>query len=285
MEQITPNVFSETKIRGCNPSIVFTSEGAVFIDNAQWLTTLLEMIQFAESRGPIKYLINTEPHIDHIFGNHWFADKCPVVGHEKMKDAFFLVPGTMDGYDYSVDVLTRQDPEGLKKMPSREQYIVNLPQITFSQNMTLKVGKHTFNLYHTPGHADSQIAVHVPEERVVFVGDTVFSGCQTWLHSANIDELIASLKFIYTLDVDTIVPGHGPIVGKEYIQEQLAFIYEWLAAVGRAMAEGKTVEECIATISFADRFPVDIGQDEMMEYIQRTNVVKCFNYLAGKIGA
>ncbi|MCD8139807.1 MAG: MBL fold metallo-hydrolase [Planctomycetaceae bacterium] len=285
MEQITPNVWSETKIRGCNPSIVFTSEGAVFIDNAQWLTTLLEMIRFAESRGPIKYLINTEPHIDHIFGNHWFADKCPVVGHEKMEDAFFLVPGTMDGYDYSVDVLTRQDPEGLKHMPSREQYIRNTPQITFSQNMTLKVGGHTFHLYHTPGHADSQIAVHVPEERVVFVGDTVFSGCQTWLHSANIDELITSLKFIHSLDVDRIVPGHGPIVGKAYIQEQLAFIYEWLAAVGRAMAEGKTVEECIASVSFADRFPVDIGQDEMMEYIQRTNVVKCFNYLAGKTGA
>ncbi|MCC8165500.1 MAG: hypothetical protein LIQ31_04985 [Planctomycetes bacterium] len=37
MEQITPNIYTETEIRGCNPSIVFTSEGAVFIDNAQWL--------------------------------------------------------------------------------------------------------------------------------------------------------------------------------------------------------------------------------------------------------
>ncbi len=285
MEQITPNVYTETQIRGCNPSIVFTGEGAVFIDNAQWLSTLLEMIAFAEQRGPIKYLINTEPHIDHIFGNHWFAGKCPVIGHEKMKDSFFLVPGTMDGYDYSVDVLTRQDPEGLKKMPSRAEYIVNMPQITFSQNMTMKLGDHTFHMYHTPGHADAQIAVHVPEERVVFVGDTIFSGCQTWLHSANIDELISSLKFLYNLDVDIIVPGHGPVVGKEYIQVQLAFIYEWLAAVGQAMAEGQTVDDIIKTLSFADRFPVDIGQDEMMEYIQRTNVIKCFNYLTGKAGA
>lgn len=51
------------------------------------------------------------------------------------------------------------------------------------------------------------------------------------------------------------------------------------------MAEGMSLDECIANISFADRFPVDIGQDEMMEYIQRTNVIKCFNYLAGKVGA
>ncbi len=282
MEQVTPNIYTETKIRGCNPSIVFTREGSVFIDTAQWLTNLLEMIDFAEKKGPIKYLINTEPHIDHIFGNHWFAGKCPVVAHERLVDEFFLVPGEMDGYDYSVDVLQRQDQEGLKKMPSREEYIVNTPQITFSERMELKVGDHQFLLYHTPGHADSQIAVHIPQERTVIVGDTIFAGCQTWLHSANIEQLIQSLKFLYSLDVDVVIPGHGPVVGKEYILEQLSFVLEWLNAVGVGIAKGWDLDECIARISFADRCNVDIGQDEMMEYIQRTNVVKCYNYFMQK---
>ena len=85
MQQITKNVFTETEIRGCNPSIVFTSEGAVFIDTAQWITNLLEMRKFALERGPIKYLINTESHIDHIFGNHWFAGESLVIGHENLK--------------------------------------------------------------------------------------------------------------------------------------------------------------------------------------------------------
>ena len=48
MQQITKNVFTETTIRGCNPSILFTGAGAVFIDTAQWITTLLEMIEFAK---------------------------------------------------------------------------------------------------------------------------------------------------------------------------------------------------------------------------------------------
>ena len=52
LEQVTKNVYTTTKIRGCNPSIVFTSEGAVFIDTAQWITTLLEMKAFALERGP-----------------------------------------------------------------------------------------------------------------------------------------------------------------------------------------------------------------------------------------
>ena len=102
MEMITPNVYTETKIRGCNPSIVFTSEGSVFIDTAQWLSTLLEMREFAKKRGPIRYLINTEAHIDHIFGNHWFAGESLVVGHENLKNIFWTVADDKPCYEYSV---------------------------------------------------------------------------------------------------------------------------------------------------------------------------------------
>lgn len=164
-------------------------------------------------------------------------------------------------------------------MPSRADYIVNRPQITFGDRLNLQVGDHHFLLYHTPGHSSSQIAVLVPEERLVFVGDTVFSECQIWLHSADIDDLIRSLHFIRSLDVDRIVPGHGPVIGKEGIDRQLAFIYEWIAEVGRGISSGWTLDECLARISFADRCPVDIGQDEMMDYIQRTNIIKVYNYL------
>ncbi len=108
MEQVTKNVYTETKIRGCNPSIVLTPEGSVFVDTAQLLSKLFEMREFALSRGPIRYLINTEAHIDHIFGNHWFAGESITIGHEKLCDDLWKVPGTLDAYDYSVDVLTRQ---------------------------------------------------------------------------------------------------------------------------------------------------------------------------------
>lgn len=279
LEKITENVYTTTKIRGCNPSIVFTKEGSVFIDTAQWITTLLEMREFALKKGPIRCLINTEPHIDHIFGNHWFAGECPVIGHEKLNEMFWTVAGDVESYEYSLDVIKRQDPEALHLMPSKEEYIINRPTITFSENMTFKLGDHTFNLYYTPGHAPSQIAVHVPEERVLFVGDTIFSDCQTWLHSADIDKLIKTLKFLDTLDVDYVIPGHGPVVKKDYIKVQLAFVYEWISAVANGITKGWTLEECIERANFRDRFPVDIGQDEMMDYIQRTNVIKCYNYI------
>ena len=286
MKQLTKNVFTETEIRGCNPSIVFTSEGSVFIDTAQWITTLLEMRKFALERGPIKYLINTESHIDHIFGNHWFAGECPVVGHENIKNSFWKIPAAfeMDTYDYSLDVIQRQDPDGLKDMPSREDYIINPPQITFSDRMTIKLGDHTFELYYAPGHSDANTIIYVPEEKVAFVGDTIFKDCQIWLHSILPDELFQTLNFLDSLDVDYIVPGHGPVCDKSAIFENKQFLYDWLAAVSEGINKGWDMEECVARINFADRCPVDIGQADVMDYIQEYNVRVAYDYLQDKLG-
>lgn len=284
MEMITPNVYTETKIRGCNPSIVFTKEGSVFIDTAQWISTLLDMRKFALERGPIRYLINTEAHIDHIFGNHWFAGEAITVGHEKLCDDLWKVPGTMDAYDYSVDVIKRQDADMLSKMPSREEYVMmKRPDITFSDHMSLQLGDTHFELYHTPGHSPCQTAVYVPEERVAILGDTLFVDCQTWLHSADIASLLKSLDFVETLDVDYLIPGHGPVVTKDYVKKQRSFVYEWLGAVAEGISKGWSMEECVANISFADRCPMDIGQPEMMEYVQTTNVQKCYKYLTNQL--
>ncbi|MFB0920482.1 MAG: MBL fold metallo-hydrolase, partial [Oscillospiraceae bacterium] len=182
MQKLTENLYTETKIRGCNPSIVLTGEGSVFIDTAQWITTLLEMREFALKRGPIKALINTESHIDHIFGNHWFAGECPVIAHENLVKTFWKIPPAFNQttYDYSLDIIKRQDPEGLKYMPKEEDYILNTPTVTFSDRMSFKLGDHNFHLFYTPGHSNANISVYVPEERAVFVGDTVFKDCQIW---------------------------------------------------------------------------------------------------------
>jgi len=80
-------------------------------------------------------------------------------------------------------------------------------------------------------------------------------------------------------DVDHIVPGHGPVVTKAYLDVQIGFIYEWIGAVATGVAKGWSQEECIAKINFKSRYPVDIGQDESMDYIQRTNVIKCYRYI------
>ena len=101
MENVTPNVFTETKLRGCNPSFVTTSDGVVVIDTPQLPTKAVEMRKQAESHGPIRYLINTEHHVDHIFGNYYFKGAGTVVNHRGVYDGFMVVYPELDPFAYA----------------------------------------------------------------------------------------------------------------------------------------------------------------------------------------
>ena len=153
---------------------------------------------------------------------------------------------------------------------------------TVKEGDTIDFGGASIQVLHTPGHSPEQSSIYVPQERCVFVGDNIFNACQIWLHSVDFDALFHSLDWLQSLDVDYIIPGHGPVKGKECIVENKQFLYAWLAAVGEGIEKGWSKEECVERISFADRCLMDIGQPECMEYVQTNNVRKCYDYLMRK---
>jgi len=200
MDQLSPNILTETGIRGCNPSFVITSDGVVVIDTPQLPTRAVEMRGMAESHGPIRYLINTEHHVDHIFGNYYFKGAGQVVHHQGVYDNFMVVSPDLDSFAYAAEAIPTDDPAGGAIFPDRTVYErdPNKGTVVFSGDLTLRVGDHTFHLLHTPGHTPGQVAVHVPEERTVFTGDTVFSECQTWLMTSDVPQWLAALDRIAT---------------------------------------------------------------------------------------
>jgi cyclase len=285
MEKVTPNVYAETKIRGCNPGYVVTSDGVVVIDTPQLPTRAVSMCKEAESHGPIRFLINTEYHVDHIFGNYFFKSAENVVAHRVTVENFMTVTPEINPYEYAKEALPTHDPEAFKILPDEKTYFAdpNKPNIILDGDTTLTVGKHTFRLLHTPGHTPGELAVYVPEERVLFTGDTIFNGCQTWLYVSDVNEWIRTLERLLELDVDYIVPGHGPVCDKQQIYVQRAFLMEWQTAVAVAIGKGWSKEECLEKISFADRFPVDIGQEYMLDHVQKHNVSALYDKLTAKM--
>ena len=273
MERVTANVFTTTRLRGCNPSFVTTSDGVVVIDTPQLPTRAVAMRAEAESHGPIRYLINTEHHVDHIFGNYWFKGSGIVVEHQGLFDNFMVVTPDLDPFAYALEAIPTDDPEAGSITPDRDDYYrdPNKATVVFTGDLTLRLGDHTFNLIHTPGHTPGQVAVHVPEERAVFTGDTIFSECQTWLMTSNVDQWLEALERIRRLDVEHLIPGHGPVTTLTYVDTQRAVLLEWKAAVADAVAKGWTREETMARVRFDDRYPVDVGQGYMMEHIQTLN--------------
>ena len=276
MQKVTGNVWTDTTLRGCNPSMVITEDGVVIIDTPQLPTKAVAMREEAESHGDICYIINTEHHVDHIFGNYYFRGAGEIVHHQGVAANFMEVTPALDSYDYALEAIPTDDPDAEKQglVPDRETYFADPGRatITFTGDLTLKVADHTFNLLHTPGHTPGQVAVHVPEEGVVFTGDTIFSECQTWLMGSNVTEWLTALDRIARLDdVQWVVPGHGEIVTMPYLARQRANLLDWVTAVADAVAQGWSREETVERVNFTERYPVDVGQGYMMKHIQTLN--------------
>ena len=283
MQQVTGNVFTDTTLRGCNPSFVVTSDGVVVIDTPQLPTKAVAMRKLAEEHGPIRYLINTEHHVDHIFGNYFFKGDFPVIAHKGVDDNFMVVGPDLDPFAYAAEAIPTDDPEGAAIFPERDVYEqdMNRPEIVFTGDVELRVGGHHFQLLHTPGHTPGQVAVYVPEEKVVFTGDTIFSECQTWLMTSDVDGWLAALERIRTLDIDYICPGHGPVTDKKYLDVQRANLLDWVAGVADAVAKGWSREETIERVHFRERYPVDVGQGYMMDHIQNLNAASLYDKMTG----
>lgn len=281
MQRVTERVYTTTELRGCNPSFVVTNDGVVVVDTPQLPTKAVAMREMAEGFGEIRYLVNTEHHVDHIFGNYYFRGAGEVVHHQGVYDNFMVVTPDLDPYAYALEAIPSDDPDGAALFPDRDDYYAdpNKGDIVFTGDVTLHLGGHTFELLHTPGHTPGQLAVHVPEERVVFTGDTVFNECQTWLMTSDVEQWVAALDRIGLLDVDFVVPGHGEVTDKSCLAVQRAVLMDWVVAVTDAVAEGWTREETIERVNFADRYPVDIGQGYMMDHIQTLNAASLYDKL------
>ncbi|HEU0073750.1 MAG TPA: MBL fold metallo-hydrolase [Dehalococcoidia bacterium] len=258
MRRVGKNAYTEVYFWGCNPSFVVTNDGVVMIDTPQepidalrWRETILE-------HGPIRYLINTEPHGDHISGNAYFPG-VEVVGQEGLKKRYEdAIPQMTSGE--RLERLKETDPDSVW-LVNHPDYPPNPPTRTFDKELTLKVGNHTFEITHLPGHTKPQTAILVPEEGVVFTGDNIFYKCKTFIQEADPWEWLDALKAMEAMDVDVIAPGHGETCDKRYLSEQTQIIQNWLGTVEDFVRRGMTEEEALAQpLDVPSLDPYPIGQ-------------------------
>lgn len=270
MQKITENVFVETDFRGCNVGFVVTEAGVVMIDTPQMPRDAAKWRDEVAKHGTVRYLINTEPHGDHWTGNYFFEGT--VVAHEGTRKAILAA-----SLDQLKEYLKQVDPESLSLID--DKFSFRPPTITLSQRLTLYLGSHTFQLINLPGHTRYQLAVYIPEERVVFTSDNVFGRVQAWLHQALPYEWLESLKQIQQMDADIFVPGHGEICSRDYIPEMSAFIQSWIDAVKAAIDSGMPLEEAQDKISLLDRYPMQAGAEARANMLQRMNVARLYEVL------
>ncbi len=269
MQKISNNVYAETGFRGCNPGFVVTREGVVMIDTPQMPADAIAWREEIAKHGPIRYIINTEPHGDHFTGNYFFEGT--VVAHEGTREAVLA-----SSAEQLRERFKQTDPESLSLV---EEFSYRPPTITLSQRLTLHLGEHTFQLINFPGHTPYQVAVCIPEERVVFTSDNVFGKVGAFLQQAVPYEWVDSLKRMEELEADVLVPGHGSICDLSYLPEMSARIQTWIDAVTAAIDQGMSLEEAQEKLTDVDRHPMEAGLEAMGEQLTRINVSRLYQVL------
>ena len=267
--KVTANVHAEVGYYGANVGYITTEQGIVMVDSPQKPTDAVDWRKRVEKEGEIRYLIDTHAHADHFFGNFFF--NAPVIAHQKTRES--ILKADIKQLLARVEEI---DPEGL---PLVSDYHINAPSITFSENLSLYLGSPTIELIHLPGHSTGETGILIPEERVLFTGDNIFRKVQAFLHEADPDIWLQSLKRIGELDVDYIIPGHGEICDKSYLVEQADFIQEWVDTVKKAIDKGWTKEEAMSRISLLDHYPMAPGNEKRGPELQKMNVSRLYDVL------
>jgi len=272
MQQLTSNVFVETQVKGCNFGYVTTADGIVMIDSPHKPSDAMQLKAEIASRGPLRYIINTEPHGDHWTGNAFFD--VPAVAHEGVRR--HILATDLEQHVARVAAFGPDEPKLL------EGYTPNVPVLTFQHGMTLHVGDHTFQMIHMPGHTLYQAAILIKEEGVVFTSDNIFHKVQTFIQEANPDQWLQALESLRQLDEDMFVPGHGALCDKDYLDEQGAYILEWQAYVQKAINQGMSKDDAVEKLTaMTDRYPMDVGLEGQAPRVMRMNVANLYDYLTG----
>ncbi len=208
--------------------------------------------------GEVRYLINTEHHIDHTFGNAFVPGT--IIAHQKTKEEFWedsalWKDGVLGGNPLKNPqaYVEKLDPEGIDSVA---QYKAREPEITFDGRLTLFVGDVTLEIFGMPGHVPVDTAVYVREDRVLFTSDNVFHGAMTWYHESLPFEWLETLEHFKGMDVKVVVPGHGFAAGPEVFDEMRQVVEEAIGEVRSAIDSGLSREEAMERISFIDRQPV-----------------------------
>jgi glyoxylase-like metal-dependent hydrolase (beta-lactamase superfamily II) len=180
---------------------------------AQWLKAELQR-RFGQ---PVKYVVYSHDHADHISGGEIFADTAVVVAHENAKSA----------------ILGERRPTAV-------------PQVTFSERMTIELGGTVLELaYVGRNHSDNSVVMRFPKERLLFAVDFIPVEAMAFrdFPDAYIEEWIESLRRVELMDFDVLVPGHGPVGRKEHVRMFREYMEDLRGAVLQYAREGKSLEE------------------------------------------
>jgi glyoxylase-like metal-dependent hydrolase (beta-lactamase superfamily II) len=200
---------------------------------AQWLKAELHK-RFSQ---PIKYLIYSHDHADHISGGEVFADTATVVAHENARTT----------------IINEKRPTAV-------------PQVTFSDRLAIELGGTVVELaYVGRNHSDNSIIMRFPKERVLFAVDFIPVEAVAFrdFPDAYIEDWLESLKRVEQLDFDILAPGHGPLGKKDHVRLFRGYLEDLRGEVIKYAREGRSLDDMKRLIKL-EKYAKWSGYEQML---------------------
>ena len=261
-----------------NSLIVVGADGVLVLDSGRTpdsARTMMSEIRKLTDK-PIRVVVNSHWHDDHIFGNQAYQDAFPdvrIIAHRNTREDMQqqVVPSlTKYGLEYWQKMaanfesqlargarpdgtpLTDQQRARLKEqigtlnafIPKIPSLRVVLPTVTIDGAMTVYQQDREIQIFHPGlGNTRGDLAVYLPNEKILATGDLLVHPVP-FAYGSFIPEWIVSLKKLRGLDVKTIVPGHGPVMhGPEYLDDVIRLLESLNAQVTDAVKRGLSLED------------------------------------------
>lgn len=191
--------------------------------------TMLDSMKSVTEYSPIKMAAITHPDPDHFWGNLLIKD-CEIICSEACSEALpNLLPRSMKILKVLGNIFSFIPFFSLPKIGhwfkmmgapyNYEGFQFIPPDKTFSGELKISVGGREVVILETKaGHSESDSMVYLPDVKVLYAGDTIFNGVTPVMWEGPVENWLNCLYKIQKMDVDLIVPGHGPVTDKSVVK-------------------------------------------------------------------
>ena len=220
IEEVAPKVYAYIQAFGelgvSNAGLLLDRSGNMAVDalmvpsmTKRFLAAIRKL-----SKRPVSRLVNTHHHIDHSGGNFLFRG-AEVVSHTACRDEMVRSGIAVEAYQQRIPRFAKEFPR-LKPKP---------PTVTFEERLVFHQSGREIELRHLgPAHTFGDAFVYLPQDKLLFAGDLAFYYVTPLAFQGHVGNWIKVADRLLKLDVETIVPGHGPIGGKKELREMRAYL-------------------------------------------------------------
>ena len=234
---------------------------------------------------PITTVVNTHFHYDHAHGNQVFGP-VQIVGHEHTRMRMAGTPheeptwasytaGQRNGLERLEAALGEaEDDAGRAEIEARiesqkgqiaanAEVVPTPPNTTFNERISLIRGDREIQvIFCGRAHTGGDVVIYLPADRIAFTGDMMLGG-PSFLGDGHVDEWPETLENLKALDIELILPGHGPgITDLALIDHVQGFYRDLWSQVVALRAEGKNIGETAAAVDLsahAENFGRPVG--------------------------